>query len=59
MTFNIHSLIWKISEMHQLFRNCWKDLQVAIDVTLSVLGKVKADLYRKVFVDITLIIIKA
>ena len=58
MTFNIHSLIWE-SEMHQLFRNCWKDLQVAIDVTLSVLGKVKADLYGKVFVDITLIIIKA
>ena len=55
----MRKLIWKISEMHHLFRNCWKDLQVAIDVTLSVLGKVKADLYGKVFVDITLIIIKA
>ena len=25
--------------MHQLFRNYWKDIQVGIDVTLSVLGK--------------------
>ena len=44
--------------MHHLFRNCWKDLQVAIDVTLSVLRKMKWDLYGKVFEDITLIIIK-